>query len=1007
MPVEWTTAETDGASELADANGSDAVATGPATATGSGTAAQPADEAEQPAAAPAWNTERVAALAPDSGSMRAARALSGAGHWAGTGLLGEVLWGLCRGSGSTPYQVCVDLSDPAYRCSCPSRKIPCKHALGLLLRWMDGPELPTEPAPAFAAEWRAARSARAARAAAPRGGPPADPAGAHQRARQRAERVAGGMSELRRWLDDQVQQGLAAAQQVGHRPYETMAARLVDAQAPAAAAAVRRLGGLIGIGPLWADRLLGELALLRLLVAGHARLDELPPGLAATVRSRIGFPVATDDVLSGPRVTDRWQVLGQVESDDGALTTRRTWLRGTGSGRFALVLAFAAAGQSLTPDFAPGTELRADLCFYPGTTPLRALVAERHSAAVAYPAPAGALPARAALAGWASALASDPWRHDAPVLLADMTPAGTGWVVDASGDALPLAPGYHEPWWLLAAAGGAPATLAAEWGPAGLRPLAAWVGGRYVPAAIPLFDSRGPDLPPELPPDLLATALLGTARRPWAQPGAQAGAQAGGRTLDTAPSGPASLLESAAAALVYHRAGTTPATGHPPVTAAPAEPDPPLPAAAADRLLRLVDGDAPGGAQAVQELLAQWLVAAARRGGHVPPQALPALLEAGRRNATLRPALGMVAGRRGSWLAAQRADWRWLLDEAPGAPTAEPEAWRTGSPGERLAYLARMRADDPAAARDLLVASWDTEPPEERARFLTTLAAGLSAADEPFLERVLDDPRREVREAGLELLRRLPGSGLSRRMAQRAHAAVRLERAGGERLAVDPPQTLDAALRRDGVAATPARGMGIGAWLLEEVVAGTPLDTWCTAFGRDAAAVVELGRGHDWATPLLHGWAKAAIAERDPAWAAALLAADSRRGAAGLREAVRWDLHLILPPAELGRLAADALRREDHVAHRLLAVHPGRWPDELAVAVIETIAHRARTDRHSWQLGELCRAAAMAMPTGYAAAVARLAAELDAEPADPSRVRPVAELARTLTFRHEMLQELQ
>ncbi|RZU49155.1 SWIM zinc finger protein [Krasilnikovia cinnamomea] len=990
MPVErWTTAEPDGTADL-------------------GGAAQPPD-------VPRWNDARVAALAPDAGSLRAARAVSGAGHWAATGLLGEILWGLCRGSGSSPYQVCVDLAGPAYRCSCPSRKIPCKHALGLLLRWVDGPDLPTEPAPAFAAEWQAARAARAARAATPPGGAPADPAGAHQRARQRAERVAAGMTELRRWLDDQVQQGLAAAEQAGHRPYETMAARLVDAQAPAAATAVRRLGGLVGVGPLWADRLLGELGLLRLLVAGHERLDELPPGLAATVRARIGFPVATDDVLSGPRVTDRWQVLGQVETDDGALTTRRTWLRGADSGRFALVLAFAAAGQSLNPDFAPGTELRADLCFYPGTTPLRALVAERHSAAVAYAAPAGALPARAALAGWAAALASDPWRHDAPVLLAGVTPTGTGWVVDTTGEALPLAPGHHEPWWLLAAAGGAPATLAAEWSPAGLRPLAAWVGGRHIPAPAPLFDSRGPDLPPELPSDLLAAALLGTARRPWTQPGARLA----GRTLagptppasassGSAPSAPASLLDAAATALAYGRAGTTPATGHRPVAAAPPEQAAPLPTAAADRLLRLVDGDAPGGAQAVQELLAQWLAAAARRGGHVPPQALPALLEAGRRNATLRPALGMVAGRRGGWLAAQRADWRWLLDEAPGAAAAEPEVWRTGSPGERLAYLARMRADDPDAARDQLVAGWDTEAPEERARFVAALSAGLSAADEAFLERVLDDPRREVREAALELLRRLPASGLSRRMARRAHAAVRLERTrGGERLVVDPPQTLDPALRRDGVGATPARGMGIGAWLLEEVVAGTPLDTWTTALHRDPAAVVELGRGHDWATPLLHGWAKAAIAQRDPAWAAALLAADSRRGAAGLREAVRWDLHLILPPAELGRLAADALRREDHVAHRLLAVHPGRWPDELAVAVIETIAHRARTDRHSWQLGELCRAAAMAMPTGYAGAVARLAAELDAEPADPSRVRPVAELARTLTFRHEMLQELQ
>ena len=209
------------------------------------------------------------------------------------------------------------------------------------------------------------------------------------------------------------------------------------------------------------------------------------------------------------------------------------------------------------------------------------------------------------------------------------------------------------------------------------------------------------------------------------------------------------------------------------------------------------------------------------------------------------------------------------------------------------------------------------------------------------------------------------------------------------------------------MAATPARGMGVGAWLLEEIVAGTPLDTWTTDLGRSPEAVLDVARGHDWETPLLHGWAKAAIAQRDPQWATALVANDAHNTAAGLREAVRWDLHLLLPPAELARIAADFLRREDHLAHRLLAVHQGDWPDELAVAVIETIARRARTDRHSWQLSELCRSAALSMPPAYAPHVARLAAQLDQEPADPSRVRPVAELARTLTFRHEMTLEFE
>ncbi|GIF17745.1 hypothetical protein BJ973_009290 [Actinoplanes tereljensis] len=930
-----------------------------------------------------WSAAQVETLAPDTASVKAARGLSSPGSWSAAGRLDDVLWGQCRN-----YQVCVDLAGPAFKCSCPSRKIPCKHTLALLLRWAES-DVPAADAPDFAREWQAARAAKATAAAQPKAATAPDPAAAAKRVEQRAERVAGGMIELSRWLDDQVRQGLAGAQRGGPAPFDAMAARLVDAQAPAAAGAVRRLGTIAGIGPHWADRLLGELALLRLLVAGYERLADLPPELAATVRSRIGFPVGTEEVLAGPRVTDRWQVIGQVDADDGNLTTRRTWLRGSSTGRFALVLAFAAAGQPLVSDLVAGTEFRGDLTFYPGSVPLRALVASRDSAAEPFASPSGALPLGDALGGWAATVAGEPWRYDAPVLVADVTPSADGWLLDSAGSALPLAPGHREPWWLLAAAGASPATVAAEWSPSGLRPLAAWTGAGFVPAGAPVLDPAAPRTP-ELPPDLLAAALVGTNRRPWP--------------------GSSTLLETAAVALTRRRAGLAPALdGHAPAPAAPAEITTPLPPATGLRLIRILGEGVPGGAQLAQELLAQWLEAAAAKGGHVPPVVLPALLDAGRRNSIIRPALAQVAGRRGTWLAGMRADWRWLRDESvaapppgagsagfasPGVPSAGAgSVWEIGTVGERLGFLTELRRVDPAGARSLLAETWAAESSEDRARFVTALGTGLSVDDDAFLEQALDDRRKEVREAALDLLRILPGSSLAARMTQRARAALRYE---NRRLVVTPPDDLDTGMRRDGVAATPARGLGVSAWLLEEILAGAPLSTWAVP-----ATMLGLARGTDWEAALLHGWAKAAIAQNDPAWAIALL--DEASGA--LRESVRWDLHLVLPADELGRLAADALRREDGMAHRLLAIHPGRWPEELSVTVLETIAHRARTDRHTWQLGELCRSAAVSMPPSYAELVGRLALQLDQEPADQSRVRPVADLARTLTFRHEMFQE--
>jgi hypothetical protein len=450
----------------------------------------------EPGAVAVWSAEQVLALAPDASSQKSARGLATPRPWQESGFCAEPpsLWGLCAGSGKTPYQTCVDLTEPAYRCSCPSRKFPCKHALALLLLWSAG-SVPTaaEP-PDWVKEWQDSRSERKAKASAraeavaearANGEAPTakDPAAAARTAQRRAGRVDAGLSELDRWLTDQIRQGLAGAARAGYAHWDQMAARLVDAQAPGVAGAVRRLASYAGAP----DRLLTELALLRLLISGYARRDDLPDDVLATVRSRIGFPITTEDVLAGEPVRDEWTVLGQRDEVEERLTVRRVWARGTSTGRCALVLSFAAPGQALSADLVVGTTVDADLCFYPGRTPLRAVVANRHAPPTPTDVgPPGEPTIRQALTGLAGALAGEPWLERWPMVLTGVTPAtdrGGRWHLrDADGDALALDPAAGVPWRLIAAIGGAPATVAAEWSPAGLLPLTAWTEGRMVRA---------------------------------------------------------------------------------------------------------------------------------------------------------------------------------------------------------------------------------------------------------------------------------------------------------------------------------------------------------------------------------------------------------------------------------------------------------------------------------------------------------------------------------------------
>src|SRR6185295_1529080 len=109
-----------------------------------------------------WSVERVIALAPDAGSASAGQALASPSKWKTMARSERAIWGLCQGSGKDPYQVRVDLSEPAFKCSCPSRKFPCKHGIGLMLLLAKSEkEFKTESEPGWVTEWIAGRTERA------------------------------------------------------------------------------------------------------------------------------------------------------------------------------------------------------------------------------------------------------------------------------------------------------------------------------------------------------------------------------------------------------------------------------------------------------------------------------------------------------------------------------------------------------------------------------------------------------------------------------------------------------------------------------------------------------------------------------------------------------------------------------------------------------------------------------------------------------------------------------
>ena len=80
---------------------------------------------------------KIDELAPNADAAKNGRGLVAKGKFSNLHISPDrnLIWGECAGSGKNPYYCSADYVDennPVFRCNCPSRQFPCKHAIGLL-----------------------------------------------------------------------------------------------------------------------------------------------------------------------------------------------------------------------------------------------------------------------------------------------------------------------------------------------------------------------------------------------------------------------------------------------------------------------------------------------------------------------------------------------------------------------------------------------------------------------------------------------------------------------------------------------------------------------------------------------------------------------------------------------------------------------------------------------------------------------------------------------------------
>ena len=408
--------------------------------------------------------EKIEQLAPDQASLGAALKLMKPASWPmlSRATDASLLWGECQGSGATPYRVIVSPDDLGYKCTCPSRKFPCKHVLAVMWMHCDQPER-FEPgaSPDWVRDWLSRRRTKASTAphtsgkgdaATQKPGAsmsaalqeavetrPADPKAMAradaQRQRLKEEReasVLAGLDELERWIVDQLNLGLAGFAQRAAQSAKTLATRLVDAKAPGLANRLEMLSADVFRVPelMRGDLVFERLAALALICSAYRNQDRLPPALRADVRRTAGWVVKREELLADAealRVSSDWIVaatLSEVQPDK--LRRIETWLLNaapTGTvPRVALLIDFVpvSSGPAGSP-FSAGEALSGEVVFYPSAAPLRAQLATRAQAspAVAWPMPPDNL--EDALVAYEAALARKPWLERWPLAACGLT----------------------------------------------------------------------------------------------------------------------------------------------------------------------------------------------------------------------------------------------------------------------------------------------------------------------------------------------------------------------------------------------------------------------------------------------------------------------------------------------------------------------------------------------------------------------------------------------------------
>ena len=315
---------------------------------------------------------------------------------------------------------------------------------------------------------------------------------------------------------------------------------------------------------------------------------------------------------------------------------------------------------------------------------------------------------------------------------------------------------------------------------------------------------------------------------------------------------------------------------------------------------------------------------------------LPDLFDECLQSEQLWASVKQVVSPNGFWLMEQNSEWQRLSDNI------ETVDWYNSTMPEKLILLHSLRRSEPGRAVDLIRSTWTEDDYLLRRSYLKTFQTGISPADEEFLEKCLDDKRKEIRTTAAKLLRQLPNSALQKRILTQLKQHLNLK---GNNPDIQLPASLSDEQIRDGLMPKfKFFSSGLKASRLGQMIAIVPPTQLEIHLKKSANEIIGIFTRSDWKELFLIAVSESVILHKDENWAVEIL-----KFWIAEQELDLWDeidvftMINVLSEKSFNTLCLSTIKpfktlpEDDDAISFLLKYGEQKWSDELAMYYIRLL----------------------------------------------------------------------